>query len=403
MAALLPLLSAGAGAQVLHGTSETMINMFPDPVQRELRIVAPFVQWVTLRAEKLADADLAVQLSGWGGFDLGNAWFPGRGGGELSLAHLSWRDPRRGVSVTLGRQYLLLGLARAEHFDGLHLGKDLPAGFRVEIFGGEHAGPRLTYQPGDWLVGGRLSHRWGNLVTSGISFLQAREGEVLRRELIGADVTVRPRPWVELGAGALHDVIGDHLAQLDLFGSFFPVPGLRVLVDWRRVVPVALLDKTSIFSVFSDAVRNEVGGEVSFRAGRALTLGADGHALAFDEGQRGYRAGAGARIALDRRERSVLVLRVARWRDATDGYWELRAAVRRSFTDALFGVLDIQTYRYDVGVRGERLSFGTTAAVGYDVTRRIRALLAVEAGVTPQFDRRAQLLAKLEYNFLTAF
>jgi hypothetical protein len=403
LALLLLAAASGARADTLHGSSETLINLFPDPVQRELRLVAPFLQWVTLRADKLGGDDLGVVLSGWGGFDLGNAWFPGHAGGDLSLAHLRWRDARRGLYVTLGRQYLLLGLARAEHFDGLHLAKDLPNGLRVEVFGGAHAGPRLTYQSGDWLAGGRISHRHGDLITTGLSFLQARSREALQRELLGGDVTLRPRPWLEIGAGALYDTIGYHLAQLDLFGTLYPLPGLRVMLDWRRIVPVALLDKTSIFSVFSDAVRNEAGGDVSYRLTRRVTLTADGHVLHFDDGQRGYRAGLSSRIFVGHGEKSALTLRMGRWRDATDGYTEVRAALRHYFGEALFGVLDVQSYVYDEGVRGQHLSFGVTTALGYDLTRRLRALLAVEGGVTPQFERRAQLLAKLEYNFLTAF
>jgi hypothetical protein len=410
---LLALTPATLRAETVHGTSETLLNIFPDPVQRELRIVAPFMEWVTLRAEKLGGLDLSVQLSGWGGFDLGNAWFPGRGGGDLSLAHLAWRDAQKGMSLTLGRQYLLLGMARAEHFDGLHFAKDLPAGFKVEVFGGAHAGPQMTYQAGDWMAGGRLSHRWGDLITTGVSFLQAREREALQRELVGGDVVVRPKPWIELGAGLLYDTLGYHLAQLNLQGTFFPLSGMRVMLDWRRVVPVSLLDKTSIFSVFSDAVRNEAGGDVSYRLSRWVSVGAEGYLLHFDDGNDGYRFGANTRVALDSRGMSSFTFRVGRWRDTVNSYTEFRAAARYFFTQALFGALDLQAYFYDQRMGGvysydqyrggDTKSFGTTAAIGYDLTKRLRALLAVEAGLTPQFERRAQLLAKLEYNFLKAF
>lgn len=402
-ALLFALASIPARAQTVHGSTQTILNLFPEPRERELRMVAPFISWLTLNAEKLGDGDVSVHLSGWGGMDLGNASFDGRGAGELSLAHLAWRDARRGVSLTLGRQYLLLGLARAEHFDGLHLAKRLPAGFGVEIFGGAHAGPRLTYQSGDWMVGGRLTYAYHHLVKAGISFLQARERETLQRELVGADVVVRPKDWLEIGAGALWDTIGEHLAQLDLFATSYPTTGVRVALDWRRVVPVALLDKTSIFSVFSNAVRNEAGGDVSWRFGRRVTLGADAHALAFDDGEGGYRAGVSASLALGPRLENTLTLRVGRWRGVGEGYTELRAATRHAFTEKFFGVLDVQAYLHDVATRGERLSFGCTAAVGYEPVRRLRALLAVEAGVTPLFERVAQLVAKLEYAFLRAF
>jgi hypothetical protein len=388
----------------LHGSSETMLNLIPDPVQRELRIVAPFIQWVTLHAERLAGMDLGVHLSGWGGFDLANALFPGFAAGDLSLAHLKYRDAKHGSQITLGRQYLLLGLARAEHFDGLHFAQDLPRGFRVEVFGGAHAGPRLTYQAGDWLAGGRLSYRIGDRLTAGVSFLQAREREELRRELVGADVVLRPKEWLEIGAGALYDIIGYHLAQLDLFATFYPHKGVRLSVDWRRIVPVALLDKTSIFSVFSDSVRNEAGGDVAIRLHARVNLIADAHWLQYDEGDSGYRTGLGARVDWAASGHpGMLTVRAGRWRDSTSGYTELRAAARQTFARGFFASVDLLGFFYDTGSAREDLSFGVTTAVGYEIGKRWRAIVAFEGGVTPQFERRAQVLGKLEYQFARMF
>ena len=392
-----------ARAETLHGTVESMINLFPDPQQRQLQVVAPFLQWVTLHAERLNDQDMGVHLSGYGGFDLGNAFFDGHGAGDLNVAQFRYRDAGRGTELVLGRQYLMLGLARAEHFDGLHVVQTLPGGLRLELFGGVHAGPRMTYQAGDWLAGGRVGYRFTDVVSAGVSFLQAREQERLARELVGADVVVHPKKWLEAGVGALYDTIGSHLAQLDLFATVYPRDGLRVAADWRRVVPVALLDKTSIFSVFSDAVRNEAGGDVSWKLDRRVTLRADAHAMFFDDGQTGYRAGASAVFTLGARDENTLTLRAGRFRDATDGYTDLRAATRHYFTASFFGALDVQAYRYDVGVRGETLSFGVTAALGYDVARKLRVILAAEGGITPEFEARGQLMARLEWNYWTSF
>lgn len=398
----------GARAQTFHGTMESSINMFPDPQRRELRIVSPFLQWITLRADELAgsgpkDPRLSVHLSGFGGVDLGAMLYEGRGIGDLGVAQMRYKDAVRGTEVVLGRQYLLLGLARAEHFDGLHLSQTLPFGLRAEVFGGAHAGPRLQYRAGDWMVGGRLGARIDHKLSAGISFLQAREKEMLKRELLGADVVLHPRSWVELGAGALYDTIGQNLAQLDVFSTFYPRHGMRISIDWRRVIPVALLDKTSIFSVFSDSVRNEAGGDISWKVSRRWTLRADGHVLAFDEGQSGYRAGASAIALLGSRDDSTLTMRVGRWQDAADGYTELRAAVRHYFTSALYAAVDAQAYLYDVGSNGHTFSFGVTGALGYEVTRRVRAVIAAEGGITPSFETRGQLIGRLEWSYFTSF
>ena len=65
--------------------------------------------------------------------------------------------------------------------------------------------------------------------------------------------------------------------------------------------------------------------------------------------------------------------------------------------------LDGQAYFYDVEKNGEGVSFGVTGTVGYDVTRRLRAVLAVEGGITPQFEKRGQIVARLEYSFFKSF
>jgi hypothetical protein len=383
-----------------------MINVLPDPRQKELNIVAPFIEWLRLRADGLAGGVASIDVSGWGGFDLGRSLLPGRAGADFGTAVLHLRHEKSGASLDLGRQYLLLGLGRAEHFDGVHFAQKLPVGLAVELFGGQQAGPRMTWQSGDWLAGGRLSYHYKHVVSAGLSFLQARDGDELSRELFGGDVVVRPAQWVEVGVGGLYDVVAERLAQVDIFSTFYPpqLPGLRVMVDFRRIIPVSFLDKTSIFSVFSDAVRSEVGGDVSYPVNRFVNVRADGHALLFYDGGSGYRAGADATIALDRRARSVVTLRLGRWRDATDGYTEMRAAARHYFTKHFFGSIDGQLYYYDdSAVRGEALSFSTGVSVGYAPRHDLRALIAAEAGISPQFQRVAQLLAKLEWNFLRSY
>jgi hypothetical protein len=404
LAALLVLLPVSVRAQTVQLSTETMINIFPDPRQRELHIVAPFIEWLRFRSEGLAGGAASIDISGWGGFDLGTSLIPGQAGADFAVGALHYDILRTGTTLDIGRQYLLLGLGRAEHFDGFHIGQKV-GGFGLEIFGGEQAGPRMTWVPGDWLGGARLSYQLGHALSLGVSYLQARSGDEMARELIGADL-VAASTWMELGMGALYDTVADRLAQIDGFVRLrvSQIPGLRVGLDVRRVVPVSFLDKTSIFTVFSDAVRTEYGGDISYEVNRFLTFRADGHGLLFYAGGAGYRAGVDAILAFDRLRRSILTLRVGRWRDDLDGYTEARAAARHYFTKHFFGSLDAQIYRYDNGAaHGEQFSFSTAAALGYAPTHNLRAMIAAEAGVTPQFERVAQILAKLEWNFMRSY
>jgi hypothetical protein len=386
----------------LAGSIETMLNLFPDPMQRELRLAAPVIAWLSLDAEKLGDEtrDVTIRFTGWYGVDLGETWLDDRRAGEVAIGFARIRAPQIGFEATFGRQFLMLGLARAERMDGLHIAQDLPGGLRLEVFGGGAPGPRITYDRGDFLWGARLSHRWRDLITGGVSFLQARRDVEIARELVGADLVVNPKAWLECGAGALFDTVGETLAQLDLFATFYPGSGLRVATDWRRVVPVALLDKTSIFSVFSDAVRDEMGADVSWRVHGRVTLTADAHLLAFEDNDPGYRLSLGATARLGSWNQTTVTTRLGRWRDSAGGYFEWRGAARHRFTPALFAAGDVQTYVYDNAVSGNSISFGVTAALGYELARRLRVLLSAEGGVTPMFERRGQIMAKLEYDFV---
>ncbi|MBI3074372.1 MAG: hypothetical protein HYY84_19855 [Deltaproteobacteria bacterium] len=386
----------------LAGSIETMLNIFPDPMQRELRFVAPVISWLNLDAEKIGDAnrDITIRFTGWAGVDLGETWLDDRRAGEVAVGFARIRAPRLGFEATVGRQFLLLGLARAERLDGLHMSQALPVGLRLETFVGGAPGPRITYDSGDFLWGARLSYRLRDLVTSGVSFLQARKDLEISRELLGADVVVNPKAWLEFGAGALYDTVGTTLAQLDLFTTFYPKAGLRIAADWRRVVPVALLDKTSIFSVFSDAVRDELGADASWRVHGRVTLTADAHLLAFDGNDTGYRLSLGATLRLGSWNQTTATARIGRWRDSAGGYFEGRAAARHRFTPAFFAAGDVQTYVYDNAVNGSTVSFGATATVGYELARRLRVLLSAEGGITPLFEKRGQIMAKLEYEFM---
>jgi hypothetical protein len=186
-------------------------------------------------------------------------------------------DPQHRGELRLGRLIVGAGAIRPLHVDGgVALGR-LPWDGTIELFGGLPVVPRFGERRYDWLVGGRIAQRFGELGTVGIAYLHRRDLGRLSDQEVGVDVALSPLDPLELDFRGAYDLV--EYGPSEVLAS----AAVRLSV-WRFEAyavhrsPSRLLPATSLFAVLGDVPSNRAGLGVSWRAAPRLDVRARGGA-----------------------------------------------------------------------------------------------------------------------------
>jgi hypothetical protein len=386
-----------AGPQARYGTTPPTTDT-----------VAPIYEMVTLAAHDVANplADrLELVVSAWGGANLGsNPWWngylnSGAFSGDLNLAFVKGEFGKGAVMVRLGRMMVAGGTSRMLHLDGATVAWRAPAGFSLSLFGGSPVSARFDYRGGDLdanpirgdvAAGGRLAWTHQYVEIGASSALAWDHGAVSRQE-VGGDLRVTPVGWLNLLGSGSYELDRSQLAEVSASAVVRASSAVSVSADYRYTVPSLFLSRDSILWVFSDASREQAGGNVRWSPVLAWTLDLGGAYLVTENG---FRATGRCTWRPDRR--GAVGLEVS-YLDT----WDNAYLLARVFGSRLFGpvtaTVDLQATRFDQAVNAETKSLVGSASLGYPIARGLTATVAGTAGVTPWYQNRFDVVAKLVY------
>src|SRR5262249_3003620 len=123
------------------------------------------------------------------------------------------------------------------------------------------------------------------------------DGRADRQEL-GADARLFLGDKVTLNGLAAFSVLESRLSEASLRALWQARRNLEITLEANRVAPDLFVSRNSIFSVFAEDNRDEVGATLYFRPLPRLRLYGDGFVVNDDSGT-GGRAGLRATLALD--------------------------------------------------------------------------------------------------------
>lgn len=386
-----------AGPQARYGTTPLATDT-----------VAPVYEILTLSARDVQNPvaeRLELVVSAWGGANLGqNPWWngslnSGAFSGDLGLAFVKGEFGKGAVVARLGRMMVSGGQARMLQLDGAALLWRAPAGFSLSLFGGSPVSARFDARgglqdanpvPGDVAAGGRLAWTHPALELGASATLAWDHGATARQE-VGGDLRLSPLRWLDLLGSGTWELDRSQLAEVSASAVVRPCDTVSVNLDYRYTIPSLFLSRESILWVFSDASREEAGASVHWTPVRAWTLDLGGAGLISESGFR-----ATGRVTWRPDRRGAVGLEVS-WLDARDNAY----GYGRLFGSRQFGpvtaALDLQAMAFDQKVNGEKSSLLGSASLGYPIARGLTATLAGSAGVTPLYQNRFDLLAKLVY------
>jgi hypothetical protein len=388
------------------------------------RLLVPFYEYLTVRAENLGTPGLVVEFAGWGVADLADRFDPTHVarlpqkaddplvpgvGGDVMTGYLAYRGLRDRLELRVGRQFMFLGAPYATNFDGAFVRYRFPGDLDVAVYGGG-ATPRDAEAGRDaenGLVGGRVA--WGRLDrgTLGVSALNEvdGDGDLVRRQL-GVDTAWLLPHHVDVVGVALWDLEEQSLEEALLTVSWMPVPRLKVAADYSFILPGALIPKTSIFSVFSDANYHDAGLDLYYRVTPALRLSGQFRGRAYSDGTAGWLWGVGGRYLPGRKLREVVGLDFTRlMAQDTDlrnnGYYQARlygalAPIARMLLSA-----DLFYFHLDDTVwNGSpiRNVGSVNAAAAYRLSDRMDALVSLIANFNPASKDEVILLGRFVWH-----
>jgi hypothetical protein len=392
-----------ASRTVIEANSLTLVQGRSDPGQDETLV--PIIEQLGFSASDIGNPvadDLKVFVSAWGRLDpsgensrLGKA-------ADLDLGFVSGSFADRAVRVTLGRHFTFGGASRATQLDGASAEATLFKGVGLSAFGGLPVIPRFAVANGDAVFGGRLFFRPSIDAQIGASFFELLDHGELARQEAGLDARWAIGPLTLSGFGTL--ALGEaRLAEANLDAELQATNKIWAHVNVGRTAPDLFIPRTSIFSVFAAERRDEVGGGVSYRPGRWRLLG-EYHFVVFDqEDATSPRSGheglvkatlvpaSGSSVGA---QGKVLIAPV-------NGYYEGRLFGLQRFAEAFTVALDLEYFHFQDPINGQKDSYLASLTGAYTFTPGWMVALTGLGSVTPFFERRLEVLAKLVYNFST--
>jgi hypothetical protein len=377
-----------------------MVAAQPDWRDGNIKVIVPFFERValSLKTDEIDFVkDLRVTVSGWAGSDAAvvhrdTTVFTG----DLDLAYVQGSLLGRHLTLTLGRQLVSGGVARLTPIDGARGELKIWGGLGISGYWGAPAVPRFMVAKGDAVAGGRVFWRPSFSTEFGFSFSQVWDHSLVGRRELGLDARYVPhRKWV-LNGFAAWSLMESRLAEGEVAVIYQPISKVEVSARYHRTAPDLFISRASIFSVFAETRRDEIGGSVAYRPAQWLNLYADGNSVSTDSGG---GVDARARVSSNLRIPSTVGAELRVLHVPSNGYWDGRLFAVQRFTPDFFLTADLDGYFLNHSVNGGVRSISASASASYVFVPHWRAVLTGTAGSTPFFSSQFQVLAKVVYEF----
>lgn len=392
-----------ARADTVDLTVTTLLAGRADPRDGQLHTVVPIYESLSALAtiRRPYTDGIRLVLSAWGSMTVespgGQRWT-----GDIDLGYAEGSFFKRRLQVRLGRHFITGGAARTAQIDGLSVTSRLFRGLGLTGYGGVPVVPRFGAHRGDAIFGGRLFYRYSYDTELGVSFNQILDSGRMARQDLGLDGRYAPHPKVTISGYALLALREARLAEADVAVLWQPLTMLAFSADYRRTAPDLYLPLNSVFAVFSQETRDEVGGTVYLRPLPRLRLYGDYRAV-LTEGGAGHRGGGKLSVAMGHKDHTSLNGEVRVFKLPQSGYVQGRLYSLHRLSSAVQATLSANAYWLDRPINGQGFSFTAVGTLSCELGSGLRLAATGMADVTPFVERRVEFLVRLSYNTTRRF
>jgi len=386
--------------------------------------LAPFYGYAFMRLQGVdlpwAKDAIGAELAVWGSLGLLPQPSGTNADGDIITA---WAEDRQGpFHLKLGRQVSMPGAARYVRYDGADLGVRLES-LDLSAYAGWVALPRWNSpkgyyvlgsvsdalkdpqaleqinRAGQWVAGARVGWVGTSWLRASLSFHEQHESETytnhstLAFRNLSADALVTKFDHLTFGGRFVFDLATVAVAEARVYADLTYLKNLPLSIDYAYLAPGLLLPASSILAAFGGESFHEVGGEANWRPIKNLRLIARLAGQAYVD-RPGFRGSLKAQWSPDDAQRVQLIGEYAYVGASTNGYNNVRAAVRVRIIDALTASADGALYAYNSPVRNTSLSATVFGNVEYAFLPHLRFMISGSLASTPFAAFDAQLLGR---------
>ncbi len=390
-------LASAADVQV-HST--TLLDAAPELVNpaEQTKTLVPLYEMMGLTARNIQLTgfdDFAVAFDGWASFLATGPTLAG----DLNVAYLEGLTFGKHLRLKLGRQMLIGGGTRMLAIDGLSAEVKASYGLGVSAFIGNPVVRRFSnFSRGDFATGGRVFFAPTTDVQAGVSLTHIGEKSTVIRQDLGVDGRWRMFKSVTLDGNFLWSLVEGRMAELDFGPRWQPLKDLEISAGWRRTSPDLFLPRNSIFTVFADTQRDDLGATISYQLTKTISVVGDAKEIWLNN-QSGYDMGLMATLRPGRSAGTSLTAQVRKLSIPVNGYTQGRLAGRYTMPVGLSVYADLDYYVLDEAIRNTKSSFSVAAGATYSFNQSWMAGLSLIAGSNPYYESHTEVMAKLTYVF----
>lgn len=368
--------------------------------------LTPLYEYLDFTIQDMGSDYVSFHFGGWLRYkDDRDQAFSKRLNGDLQYAYMSYKKGTANAVVNLGRLFVVEGVA-LEQIDGIYARTDLKSGFGAAAFGGVPVETDFDKRSGDWIYGGRITHRVPGLYQIGVSYLKERNDEADFREETGVDVWVLPMKKLEISGRSSYSNFASGWMEHVYRVTLGPFSNLRLTpevswVDYKNYFTSATSNAFNFLSTIVDP--NEevliLGGEAHYTVNPNLSVSADYRNYSYDiAGNADYFGG---KVGYSLPKSWGAGLSLHRMSGETDKlkYTELRVYAYKKLGKAADVTADFFNVSYDERINGVKNAYAAVVAVGYNLTKNARVAADIEYAHNPLFDKEVKAFLKFLYRF----
>lgn len=319
----------------------------------------------------LLDNTLSMEGAGWLRYDFLTMPYNGRTDANYTYVYLNYTPQTIPLSLKLGRIYSWFGVAN-DQYDGIEVIINNIYGLNLGAFVGSEVDSQLHNTPGGITTGGRLSYNNAYFGIGG-SMFYAANNEWISQERWGLDVWVRPINILYFFGRYYYDMVDKRAYDGTVKFSLTPTNKWFINGQYGLFNPASLIDKTSIFWVFSTESYRNLTVDVGYRILDNLSFAIEGTKYMYSSYGNSYSYGA----KLDYNKKPyALGLKLDKVDSIPTDYLTTRIYAFRSFAMGFYADIDVIYTSYFGSLNSYNHSITGHVAVGKQIIDNLKLTLS---------------------------
>ena len=399
LALILTVWAPVAAAQTVDASSTTLLRLQPvwTAGNTQTGFWGTELVGLTVKGFDISGVDdFNIKLSAWAQLaSLQDSIYTGSTA-DIDFLYVQGALFHRHLVLTVGRQVISGGAARIFQLDGLNATLMISRSFGVSGYVGAPTPSRFGYQYGNFAFGGRAFWRPAYGSEIGVSYLEVLDNGYISRQSFGLDgqyailynLSVTASGILALGEGRWSDAAAGVRWRV--------TPDIELFATGEMTSPDLYLPRTSIFSVFSDAQRDGLGGGAVWQALPRLGVYGEYQHL-WVEGGDGNQAE--LRVTYKFGPKSTVGASGKLLYIPSNGATEIRSWVVTPVSESVKLSGDVDWVQFENPINGYKTSLVGTASANWLFAPGWTGMLSGSVGTTPFYSTAFSVTARIAYLF----